>query len=66
MVKLCHEEMLILRCILPQKTEPPPEKNQNLSIPPNKLNCNTTEKIPTPPEKTSDTSENISIPPETI
>ena len=27
MVKLCHEKMLILRCILPQKIKPPPEKN---------------------------------------
>ena len=26
MENLCHEKMLILRCILPQKTEPPPEK----------------------------------------
>ena len=29
MVKLCHEKMLILRCILPppqKKNEPPPEK----------------------------------------
>ena len=31
MVKLCHEKILILRCILPppkkKKIEPPPEKN---------------------------------------
>ena len=27
MVKLCHDKMLILRCILPKLTEPPPEKN---------------------------------------
>ena len=28
MVKLCHEKMLILRCILPpKKIEPRPEKN---------------------------------------
>ena len=26
MVKLCHEKVLILRCILPKETEPPPEK----------------------------------------
>ena len=38
MVKLCHEKMLILRCILPppkKKTEPPPEKKINL-LPPGK------------------------------
>ena len=27
MVKLCHEKILILRCILTRKTEPPPGKN---------------------------------------
>ena len=27
MIKLRHERMLILRCILPQKTELPPEKS---------------------------------------
>ena len=26
MIKLCHQRMLILRCILPSKTELPPEK----------------------------------------
>ena len=47
MVKLCHEKMLILRCILPppkKKIEPPPEKNltshplENLKHPNKKLN----------------------------
>ena len=38
MVKLCHEKMLILRCMLPpppKKKEPPPE---NLEYPDKKLN----------------------------
>ena len=38
MVKLCHEKMLILRCILPpppKKNEPPPE---NFEYPDKKLN----------------------------
>ena len=37
MVKLCHEKMLILRCMLlpPKKNEPPPE---NLEYPDKKLN----------------------------
>ena len=26
MVKLCHEKMIFLRCILSKTTEPPPEK----------------------------------------
>ena len=39
---------------------------KNLSIPLNKLNFNTPEKIPTPPEKISDTFENISTTPETV
>ena len=33
MVKLCHEKMVILRCILhplPKKIEPPSEKKLNL------------------------------------
>ena len=44
MVKLCHENMLILRCILPEKNKPPPEKNlashplENLEYPDKKLN----------------------------
>ena len=35
MVKLCHEKMLILRCILPppEKSEPLPEKKINLPAP---------------------------------
>ena len=34
MVKLCHEKMLILRCIPPpKKIEPPPEKKINLTHP---------------------------------
>ena len=36
MVKLCHEKMLILRCMLPPpKKKPPPE---NLEYPDKKLN----------------------------
>ena len=36
MVKLCHEKMLILRCMPPpKKNEPPPE---NLEYPDKKLN----------------------------
>ena len=39
MVKLCHEKVLILRCMLPppppKKNEPPPE---NLEYPDKKLN----------------------------
>ena len=27
MVKLCHEKMLILRCILPPQNKPSPEKD---------------------------------------
>ena len=44
MVKLCHEKMLILRCILPKYFEPPPEKKltshplENLEHPDKKLN----------------------------
>ena len=46
MVKLCHEKMLILRCILPPppKIEPPPEKKltshplENLEHPDKELN----------------------------
>ena len=35
MVKLCHEKMLIFRCIFCHKTESPPEKN--LTLPPEKI-----------------------------
>ena len=45
---------------------PPPNKKRKLFIPLNKLKFNTTEKIPTPLENISDTSENISTPPEII
>ena len=37
MIKLCHERMLILRCILPpKKTELPPEKKLTPQPPPEK------------------------------
>ena len=42
---------------------PPPQKQKNLSIPLNKLSFKITHEITTPPEKMSDTSENISIHP---
>ena len=44
MVKLCHEKMIILRCILSKTTEPPPEKKltshplENLEHPDKKIN----------------------------
>ena len=52
MIKLCHERMLILRCILPpKKTELPPEKKINPRPP--------TEKSRTPRKETQVTG-NIS------
>ena len=36
MVKFCHEKMLILRCILPKKSDAPPEKHLT-SHPPENL-----------------------------
>ena len=60
MVKLCHEKMLILRCMLP----PPPKKNEplpeNLEYPDKKLNSLG---IINPLKKTLSLWKIISIPP---